>query len=66
MSDEFEIKTMLKEHIDASNKYRDESIRMMAEIKTHHTYTKEALNKHDCDIEKLKSNLNFRNHINNW
>jgi hypothetical protein len=55
MSDEFEIKQMLKQHIEASDKYRNESQQAMARIEVHNEYTKAKLTDHETCINDLKT-----------
>ena len=58
MSDEFAIKTMLKEHIEASNKWREDASEKLAKIEVHHDYTKTKLNLYEEQIADLKGNQN--------
>lgn len=58
MASNDEIVDMLREHISSSNSWRESVTTQLAQINTHTSYTKEALNKHDNDITDLKKAKN--------
>lgn len=61
MEEAKEIKTMLKEHIESSNEWREKVIVQLAKIDTHSEYTKKTLTEHKEDIGVLKATRSKQN-----